>query len=152
VEQILVKKLKSNDPNIVVKFSGSVTRHNSIKNILTNVPRVKHLIFQSSYFNRAAGTYNCLPSCIRHADITIGQFKSYMLKFYHEMTELIQYMTLMYHNHLKLSVLNVTRVVLCRTIVNIMGGFGRRANLKGTRDFCLNILRSTPRDLLWCTN
>jgi hypothetical protein len=38
------------------------------------------------------------------------------------------------------------------TIVNIIGGFGRRANFKGTRDFCLNILCSTPRDLLWCTN
>ena len=83
------KALKSNDPNIVVKSSGRVTRHNSTKNILTNVPRVNTLTFQNSYFNRAPRTYNCSPSYIRDADVTIGQFKSYLLKYYHEMTELI---------------------------------------------------------------
>jgi hypothetical protein len=36
-------------------------------------------------------------------------FKSYLLKYYHEMT-------LMYYNHLKLSVLNVTPVVVCRAL------------------------------------
>ena len=35
-----------------------------------------------NYLNRA-------PSYIRDADVTIGQFKSYLLKYYHEMTELI---------------------------------------------------------------
>jgi hypothetical protein len=69
------KALKSNDPNIVVRSSGRVTRHNSTKNILTNVPRVNTLTFQNSYFNRAPRTYNCLPSYIRDADVTIGQFK-----------------------------------------------------------------------------
>jgi hypothetical protein len=44
------KALKSNDPNIVVRSSGRVTRHNSTKNILTNVPRVNTLTFQNSYF------------------------------------------------------------------------------------------------------
>ena len=83
------KALKSNDPNIVVKSSGRVTRHNSTKSILTNVPRVNTLTFQNSYFNRAPRTYNCLPSYIRDADVAIGQFKSYLLKYYHEMTELI---------------------------------------------------------------
>jgi hypothetical protein len=83
------KILKSNDPNIVVKSSGRVTRHNSAKNILTNVPRVNNLTFQNSYVNRAPRTYNCLPSYMRDADVTIGQFKSYLLKYYHEMTELI---------------------------------------------------------------
>jgi hypothetical protein len=78
------KALKSNDPNIVVKSSGRVTRHNSTKNILTNVPRVNTLTFQNSY--RAPRTYNCLPSYIRDADVTIGQ--SYLLIYYHEMTDL----------------------------------------------------------------
>ena len=108
------KALKSNDPNIVVKSSGRVTRHNSTKSILTNVPRVNTLTFQNSYYNRAPRTYNCLPSYIRDADVTIGQFKSYLLKYYHEMTELIYDINV--PQSLKLSVLNVTRVVLCRAL------------------------------------
>jgi hypothetical protein len=72
-----------------VKPSGRVTRHNSTKSILTNVSRVNTLTFQNSYFNRVPRTYNCLPSYICDADVTIGQFKSYLLKYYHEMTELI---------------------------------------------------------------
>jgi hypothetical protein len=72
-----------------MKSTGRVTRHNSTKNILTNVPRVNTSTFQHSYFNRAPRTYNCLPSYIHNADVTIGQFKSYLLKYYHEMTELI---------------------------------------------------------------
>ena len=73
----IFKALKSNDPNIVVKRNGRVARHdNSTKSILTNVSRVNTLTFQNSYFNRAPRSYNCLPSYIRDADITIGQFKS----------------------------------------------------------------------------
>ena len=65
-----------------MKFIG----HNSTKNVLTNVPRVNTLTFLNSY--RAPRTYNRLPSYIRDADVTIGQFKSYLLIYYHEMTDL----------------------------------------------------------------
>ncbi len=78
------KALKSKDPKIDVKSSSRI-RLSSTKNILINVQKVNALTFQNSFFNRTPRIYNCLPP--READVTIGQFQSYLRNYYRSMTE-----------------------------------------------------------------
>ena len=82
-----VKALKSKDPKIDVKFSSRITRLSSTNNILINVQKVNSLTFVNSFLNRTPKIYNCLPPHIREADVTIGQFQSYLRSYYHSITE-----------------------------------------------------------------
>ena len=47
------------------------------------------LTYQNSYYNRTPRIFNSLPPNIRGSYVTIGQFKSYLLKYYHKMTKLV---------------------------------------------------------------
>ncbi len=81
------KALKLKNPKIDVKSSSRITRLSSTNNFLINVQKVSSLTFQNSFFNRTPKTYNRLPPHIREADVTIGQFQSYLRNYYHSMTE-----------------------------------------------------------------
>ena len=84
------KAMLTNDQNIAFKSSSRVTRSEINKGISVNIPRVINtLTFQNSYYNRTPRVFNCLPSHIRGSDVNIGQFKSYLLNYYHKMTELV---------------------------------------------------------------
>lgn len=83
------KAMKRNDQYITIKSSNRVTRRDSNNSIAINVPRVNTLTYQNSFYNRTPRIFNSLPSHTREADVSIGQFKSYLLNYYRTMTEQI---------------------------------------------------------------
>ena len=83
------KAILRNDQNITTKLRNRVTRSEINNGISIKIPRVNTLTYQNSYYNRTPRIFNSLPPNIRGSDVTIGQFKSYLLKYYHKMTELV---------------------------------------------------------------
>ena len=83
------KAILRNDQNITPKLSNRVTRSEITNGISIKILRVNTLTCQNSYYNRTPRIFNSLPPNIRGSDVTIGQFKSYLLKYYHKMTELV---------------------------------------------------------------
>ena len=83
------KAILRNDQNIATKLRNRVTRSEINNGISIKIPRVNTLTYQNSYYNRTPRIFNSLPPNIRGSDVTIGQFKSYLLKYYHKMTKLV---------------------------------------------------------------
>ena len=80
--------LMSNDALLTVKLTRRVTRRNeSPEQIILNIPRANTLTFQNSFYCRAPRIFNCLPSHLRKANLSISQFKSYLLAYYQSVTE-----------------------------------------------------------------
>ncbi len=78
----------SNDAFLTVKLTRRVTRRNeSPEQIILNIPRANTLTFQNSFYCRAPRIFNCLPSHLRKANLSISQFKSYLLAYYQSVTE-----------------------------------------------------------------
>ena len=83
------KALLNNDQSIDLKLCNRVTRNETTNGVCVNIPRVNTLTYQNSFYNRTPRVINSLPPHIRGTDVTIRQFRKYLLDYYHEMTELV---------------------------------------------------------------
>ena len=83
------KAVLINDQNIITQLRNRVTRSEITDGVSIKIPRVNTLTYQNRYPNRTPRMFNSLPPNIRGSDVTIGQFKSCLLKYYHKMTELV---------------------------------------------------------------
>ena len=79
----------NNDQNIELKLCNRVTRNDTTNGVSVNIPRVNTLTYQNSYHNRDPRVFNSLPLHICGKDVTIRQFRKYLLNYYHGMTELV---------------------------------------------------------------
>ena len=85
------KAVLNNDQNIELKLCNRVTGNDTTNGVSVNIPRVNTITYQNSYYNRTPRVFNSLPLRIhiRGKDVTIRQFRKYLLNYYHEMTELV---------------------------------------------------------------
>ena len=79
------KAMLNNDQNIELKLCNRVTT-NDTTNGVSVIPIVNTLTYQNSYYNRTPRVFNSLPLHIRGKDVTIRQFRRYLLNYYHEMS------------------------------------------------------------------
>jgi hypothetical protein len=101
----LFKAIKLNDSRISIVSNERITRRATTNSVTLKISKVNTETFQNSFYNKASRLYNSLPPHIREASVTVGQFKSYMLRLLHMM-------------NMRFSLLNMAQRILGVTLPN----------------------------------
>ena len=82
---IINKRTTQKDLGVLI--TTDLTWNHQISAVCTKANKMLQFVKRSTV--RTPRIFNSLPPNIRGSDVTIGQFKSYLLKYYHKMTELV---------------------------------------------------------------